>query len=209
MGWLRLLTLISVAAVFSQSPQARASHCASFQHVKYWIPRGFPLTSCLLLDYHVKQQITIQNSTHTRLPVLTMLQGEQEQLWSGASPTASNNFTCLQLLPKQSNAVTYLNCSQSSSIKGLDGAMVQSCKHLGLSSTYNQWSFSTVKRFLHSPIEPQLLDLCHVSQSTSLNLSGTRVMNAIDKKKIKKKTLQKSVSFLSYSDKGVQFSVCY
>ena len=29
----------------------------SDQHVKYWGPRGFPLTSCLILDYHVKQYI--------------------------------------------------------------------------------------------------------------------------------------------------------
>ena len=27
----------------------------SGQHVKYWMPRGFPLTSSLLLDYHLKQ----------------------------------------------------------------------------------------------------------------------------------------------------------
>ena len=27
----------------------------SDQHVKYWMPRGFPLTRCLLLDYRVKQ----------------------------------------------------------------------------------------------------------------------------------------------------------
>ena len=26
-------------------------------HVKYWMPRGFPLTSSLLLDYHIKQYI--------------------------------------------------------------------------------------------------------------------------------------------------------
>ena len=34
----------------------------SDQHVKYRIPRGFPLTSSLLLDYHVKQYI--QQYTH-------------------------------------------------------------------------------------------------------------------------------------------------
>ena len=33
----------------------------SDQHVKYWMPPGFPLTSSLLLDYHVKQYI----HTHT------------------------------------------------------------------------------------------------------------------------------------------------
>ena len=27
----------------------------SDQHVKYWMPCGFPLTSCLLLDYHVER----------------------------------------------------------------------------------------------------------------------------------------------------------
>ena len=35
----------------------------SDQHVKYRIPRGFPLTSSLLLDYHVKQ--------HTHTPAHT------------------------------------------------------------------------------------------------------------------------------------------
>ena len=29
----------------------------SDQHVKYWMPREFPLTGSLLLDYHVKQYI--------------------------------------------------------------------------------------------------------------------------------------------------------
>ena len=29
----------------------------SDQHVKYWMPCGFPLTSSLLLDYHIKQYI--------------------------------------------------------------------------------------------------------------------------------------------------------
>ena len=39
----------------------RAYHCASCsaQHVKYRMPRGFPLTSSVLLDYHVKQYIHI------------------------------------------------------------------------------------------------------------------------------------------------------
>ena len=27
----------------------------SDQHVKYWMPRGFPMTSSLILDYHVNQ----------------------------------------------------------------------------------------------------------------------------------------------------------
>ena len=31
----------------------------SDQHVKYRMPRGFPLTSCLLLDYHSKQYIHV------------------------------------------------------------------------------------------------------------------------------------------------------
>ena len=34
-----------------------SSLMCSDQHVKYWIPRGFPLTSSLQLDYHVKQYI--------------------------------------------------------------------------------------------------------------------------------------------------------
>ena len=34
----------------------------SDQHVKYWMPREFPSTSSLLLDYHVKHYIR----THTQ-----------------------------------------------------------------------------------------------------------------------------------------------
>ena len=68
MKWLRLLTLISVdgvqfpakAAVFlivSLSKDLSLCFMCSDQHVKYGMPYGFPLTSSLLLDYHIKQHI--------------------------------------------------------------------------------------------------------------------------------------------------------
>ena len=45
--------------VLSKSSYARAVHGALCydQHVKNWMPGGFPLTSNLLLDYHIKQHI--------------------------------------------------------------------------------------------------------------------------------------------------------
>ena len=65
--WLRLLTIIPAdgvrfparAAVFFKS--LSLFFMCSDQHVKYQMPRGFPSTSSLLLDYHVKQY------THTGL----------------------------------------------------------------------------------------------------------------------------------------------
>ena len=47
----------------------------SDQHIKYWMLCGFPLTSSLLLDYHVKQYIT-----HTLLSATFYLQNLV--LWS-------------------------------------------------------------------------------------------------------------------------------
>ena len=38
----------------------------SDQHIKYWIPRGFPLTSSLLLDYYIKQYLHTSESTSTK-----------------------------------------------------------------------------------------------------------------------------------------------
>ena len=60
--WLRLLTLISAngvqfsvkLAVFSYMSLSLCFMCSD-QHVKERMPRGFPLTSSLLLDYHDKQ----------------------------------------------------------------------------------------------------------------------------------------------------------
>ena len=62
MQWLRLLTLISAngvqfsvkLAVFSYMSLSLCFMCSD-QHVKERMPRGFPLTSSLLLDYHDKQ----------------------------------------------------------------------------------------------------------------------------------------------------------
>ena len=57
----RLLTLISVLGVQFPVKAAVLSLCfmCSDQHVKYRMPRGFPVTSSLLLDYHFKQYIHI------------------------------------------------------------------------------------------------------------------------------------------------------
>ena len=58
----------------------------SDQHVKYWMPCGFPLTSSLLLDYHAKQHI--HTYTHTfgdsvkRLVSLYLLALNQMSLYS-------------------------------------------------------------------------------------------------------------------------------
>ena len=41
----------------------------SDQHVKYRMPRGFPLTSSLLLDYHVKQYTHVQYTSIIIRPV--------------------------------------------------------------------------------------------------------------------------------------------
>ena len=75
MQWLRLFTLISADGV--QFPaKLQFYHClfkqglitvfmCSDQHVKNRMPRGFPLTSSLLLDYHVKQYIHVHTHVHT------------------------------------------------------------------------------------------------------------------------------------------------
>ena len=69
MQWLRLLTLIAVGGVqfcsfliVSLSQSLSLFFMYSDQRIKYWMPRGFPLTSSLLLDYHVKQYIRSENS---------------------------------------------------------------------------------------------------------------------------------------------------
>ena len=41
--------------IVSLSKSLSLCFMCSDQHVKYWMPRGFPSTSSLLLDYHVKQ----------------------------------------------------------------------------------------------------------------------------------------------------------
>ena len=64
MQWLRLLTLIPADGVpgnscsfliVSLSKSLSLCFMCSDQHVKYWMPCGFPSTSSLLLNYHVKQ----------------------------------------------------------------------------------------------------------------------------------------------------------
>ena len=49
--------------IVSLSKSLSLCFMCSDQHVKYWMPRGFPLTNSLLLDYHVKQYI--HTYTHT------------------------------------------------------------------------------------------------------------------------------------------------
>ena len=74
MQWLRLLTVISgdvvqipakavVFFIVSLSKGLSLYFMCSDQHVKYWMPPGFPLTSSLLFDNHIKQY------THTAHPV--------------------------------------------------------------------------------------------------------------------------------------------
>ena len=57
--------LAKAAVFYSLLKQELISLCfmCSDQHVKYRMPRGFPLTSSLLLDYHVKQYIHTHVST--------------------------------------------------------------------------------------------------------------------------------------------------
>ena len=43
--------------IVSLSKSLSLCFMCSDQHVKYQMPRGFSLTSSLLLDYHVKQKI--------------------------------------------------------------------------------------------------------------------------------------------------------
>ena len=52
----------------------------SDQHVKYWIPRGFPMTSSLLLNYHVKQYIHLANSHYFSVCVLLVLHATPDSL---------------------------------------------------------------------------------------------------------------------------------
>ena len=45
------------------------------------------------------------------------------------------------------------------------------CKHLGLSPTYDQWSFSHVKRFLRSPIVPHAKICAPITQLKAISAS--------------------------------------
>ena len=86
MQWLRLLTLISAdgvqfltkAAVFlivSLSKCLSLCFLCSEQHVKYRMPRGFPLTSSLLLDYHFKQNVHTKDLTNVLVYVVYCSEG--------------------------------------------------------------------------------------------------------------------------------------
>ena len=55
--------------------------CSSNQHVKYRMPSGFPLTSSLLLNYHVKHTRThARTHTHTRAHTHTHTQKDAKIL---------------------------------------------------------------------------------------------------------------------------------
>ena len=56
-------------------------------------------------------------------------------------------------------------------------------KDLGSSPTYEQWSFSSVVRFLHSTIESQRQHLCNAPQLSSPRLSGVACKTTKKKKK--------------------------
>ena len=53
----QFLVKAAVFFIVSLSKGLSLYFMCSDQHVKYRMPRGFPLTSSLLLDYHVKQYI--------------------------------------------------------------------------------------------------------------------------------------------------------
>ena len=55
--WCSILGKSSSSLIVSLSKGLSPCFMCSDQHVKYWMPRGFPLTSSLLLDYHIKQYI--------------------------------------------------------------------------------------------------------------------------------------------------------
>ena len=73
------LTLLCSFLIVSLSRDLSLYFMCSDQHVKYRMPRGFPFTSSLLLDYHVKQYIHTHTSIHT-------LTGQRMLLW----PISSN-----------------------------------------------------------------------------------------------------------------------
>ena len=54
-GWGSIPSKICIFLRVSLSKSLSLCFMCSDQHVKYQKPRGFPLTSSLLLDYHVKQ----------------------------------------------------------------------------------------------------------------------------------------------------------
>ena len=54
-GWGSIPSKSCSFFIVSLSKSLSLYFMCSDQHVKYWIPRGFPSTRSLLLDYHVKQ----------------------------------------------------------------------------------------------------------------------------------------------------------
>ena len=55
--------------IVSLSKSLSLCFMCSDQHVKYRMPRGFPLTSSLLLDYHFKQYTHTRTHAHTHIIV--------------------------------------------------------------------------------------------------------------------------------------------
>ena len=54
-GWGSIPSKSCSFLIVSLSKRLSLYFMCSDQHVKYWMPHGFPLTSSLLLHYHVKQ----------------------------------------------------------------------------------------------------------------------------------------------------------
>ena len=52
--WMDGVQFLATAAAFSWCLSLR--FICSHQYGKYWMPRGFPLTSSLLLDYHIMER---------------------------------------------------------------------------------------------------------------------------------------------------------
>ena len=63
-GWGSMPSKSCSFLIVSLSKGLSLCSMCSDQHVEYRMPRGFPLTSSLLLDYHVKKYT--QNTCHTR-----------------------------------------------------------------------------------------------------------------------------------------------
>ena len=53
-GWSSIPGKSCSFLIVSLSKNLSLCFMCSDQHVKYWMPGGFPLTSSLLMDYHIK-----------------------------------------------------------------------------------------------------------------------------------------------------------
>ena len=65
-GWVSISGKVCSFLIVSLSKGLSLYFMCSDQHVKYWMPRGFHLSSSLLLDYHIK---TIHTHIHTYIHI--------------------------------------------------------------------------------------------------------------------------------------------